>query len=145
MLEGDLASRYTGACARCGADRRFELRIPEATSPRPRPGSSSAAPSPPSCSIPASGSASPTITPAGSPSAPCSMATPSVRRVTDLAVAIAAIDEIRKFAPPGAAEVPSSAFFSPLGRATWDKEPGRFRVVRLQAVRKAYVDAAAQL
>ena len=28
-LEGDLASRYTGACARCGAERRFEFRLPQ--------------------------------------------------------------------------------------------------------------------
>ena len=62
-----------------------------------------------------------------------------------LAVAIAALDEARKFAPPGAVEVPPSAFTTPFGRAMWDKEPGRFRLIRLDAVRAAYAQAAERL
>jgi len=145
MLEGDLASRYAGACARCGAERRFEFRVPEEILAPPASGVQFGGPEPSQLLDPGEW---------------LGVADDHARRVPtgakldgdalraarhDLAVAVAALDEICKFAPPGAAEVPSSAFFSPLGRATWDKEPGRFRLVRLQAVRKAYADAAAHL
>ncbi len=50
-----------------------------------------------------------------------------------------------RVAPPGAVEVPPAAFTTPFGRAMWDKEPGRFRLVRLDAVRAAYAQAAERL
>ena len=144
-LDGDLASRYTGACARCGTERRFEFRIPQEILQPPPTGV-------------LFGGAEPSEL--LDPGEWLSVADDHARRVPvnakldgdalraarhDLATAVAALDEIRKFAPPGAVEVPMSAFFTPLGRAIWDKEPGRFRLARLAAVRQAYADAIGRL
>ena len=58
----------------------------------------------------------------------------------DLATAIAALDEVLKFVPPGGDAVPAEAFWSERGRAVHATEPGRFRAARLRAVRDAYAD-----
>ena len=52
--------------------------------------------------------------------------------------AVACIDEVMKWIPDGAEEVPEAAFFTPVGRQNRDREPGRFRRIRLAAVHRAY-------
>ncbi|HWO24529.1 MAG TPA: hypothetical protein VNO30_37560 [Kofleriaceae bacterium] len=144
-LDGDLASRYTGACARCGTERRFEFRIPQEILPPPVSGVRFGGPDPSELFDPGEWLS---IADDHAARVPVGAKLEGDARRTarhDLDVAVAAIDEILKFAPRGAAEVPMSAFFTPLGRAIWDKEPGRFRRARLEAVRKAYADAAEKL
>ena len=55
-----------------------------------------------------------------------------------LAIATAAMDEILKFVPDGATEVPDSAFWSPRGQRVRSEEPGRFDRERLLIVRDTY-------
>jgi uncharacterized C2H2 Zn-finger protein len=57
--------------------------------------------------------------------------------------AAAALSEVAKFAPPGAVEVPGSAFFTDRGRAVHRTAPGRFRLDRLAAVRSTYLQLLA--
>jgi hypothetical protein len=52
--------------------------------------------------------------------------------------AIACLDEILKFIPPGATRVPDHAFWTPRGRAVLQTEPGRFEAARLRAVQASY-------
>lgn len=146
MVNGDLASRYTGACARCGAERKFEFRLPQEIM------------APPATGVQFGGAKSSELLDPGewllvadrcARSVPVSQtglegeARRSARHT--LATAVAALEEVLKFIPPGAAEVPVSAFTTLLGRETRMLEPGRFRAVRLDAVRQAYADASARL
>ena len=144
-IDGVLASRYTGACSRCGTARRFEFRLPPEIL------------QPPETGVVYGGSEPSELL---DPGEWLSVADDYARSVPlggkldgdalrsarhRLACAIAALDEVRKFAPPGAVEVPASAFTTPLGRAIWDKEPGRFRLIRLDAARAAYAESAGHL
>lgn len=58
-----------------------------------------------------------------------------------MAIAAAAVAEVLKFVPPGADEVPDSAFWSERGRTVREREPGRFRRRRLHIVGNTYRDA----
>lgn len=62
----------------------------------------------------------------------------------DLRMAAAAVDEVMKFVPDGANVVPDSAFWSDRGRNVRESDPGRFSRYRLEAIRAAYLSAAAQ-
>jgi len=55
-----------------------------------------------------------------------------------LAIATAAMEEILKFIPAGAGEVPEGAFWSRRGRRVRAEEPGRFERERLLIVRDTY-------
>jgi hypothetical protein len=144
-VDGDLASRYAGACARCGTSRSFEFRLPPEII------------QPPSDGVVYGGAEPSELLDPGewlSVSEDYARSVPLGAKLDGdalrsarqrLACAIAAIDEVRKFAPAGTGEVPPSAFTTPFGRAMWDKEPGRFRLIRLDAVRTAYVEAARRL
>ena len=133
-VDGDWISRYTGRCVECRRERVFEFRQPEELAV---PGEGAwAAGAQPSELLDAGewlfvadayGSAE---TDAG----------PQVR--TDLLAAAAALDEVLKFLPDGADEVPESAFWSVRGRAVRAAEPGRFRRARLEAARGVYRSAA---
>jgi hypothetical protein len=61
-----------------------------------------------------------------------------------LSVATAAVEEVVKFIPPGADEVPGDAFWSQRGREVRAAEPGRFQLDRLLVVRDTYRDLAAR-
>jgi hypothetical protein len=144
-IDGELASRYTGTCARCGTPRTFEFRLPPEILHPPADGVVYGGPEPSELLDPGEWLS---IADDYARSVPLGSkldgdALRSARH--RLAAAVAALDEVRKFAPPGTNEVPASAFTTPFGRATWDKEPGRFRLARLEAVRQAYVDAAGRL
>lgn len=145
-IDGDLASRYTGACARCGSERRFEFRLPGEILP------------PLTTGVRFGGDAPSQLL---DPGEWLAVADDCARRVaTDgsgldgiargdarrlLTTAIAALDEVCKFKPPAAAEIPASAFTSARGRAIHDAEPGRFRAARLEVVRATYAEQLSRL
>ena len=82
---------------------------------------------------------------AQAPAEPAGLSPEQIRRGhAVVARAGSAVDEVLKFIPEGAEEVPVSAFFSDRGREIYTREPGRFRKVRLAAVREAYAELAGQ-
>jgi hypothetical protein len=144
-VDGELASRYTGTCARCATPRRFEFRLPPEIIQPPATGVVYGGPEPSELLDPGEW-----LSVADDYARSVPLGTKldgdALRAARQrLACAIAALDEVRKFAPPGALEVPATAFTTPFGRAMWDKEPGRFRLVRLDAARAAYVESAGRL
>jgi hypothetical protein len=139
--DGVLVAVYEGACPRCGLPRRFEFALDPATPPVP-PAYGGPRPSQIICPgqfalVADRAAASAELVPAG-------MAPAARSRGRDaLARALAAQQEVIKFIPAGADEVPAAAFTSPEGRALYAREPGRFRRYRLEAVARAYRDALA--
>jgi hypothetical protein len=137
--DGELASRYDATCAGCGTARRFDFRLPATILPPLAQGVRFGGDEPSELldpgewllvaddhaqRVPAAG-AGPTIAGGGEPE-------------RALAVAIAALDEILKFFPPGAEECPAEAFSSVRGKAAHAAEPARFQRARLAAARAAY-------
>ncbi len=132
--EGDLASYYSGPCARCGTAREFLFRLPAEILPvvagevrfgDERPSELlDRAKAPPRRRL--------------------RRHVRAARAAADLATAAAAMDEVLKFVPPGADEVPETAFWSDQGAAVYAAEPGRFRAARLEAVRDTYRQLLAQ-
>lgn len=60
---------------------------------------------------------------------------------TAFETALAALDEVLKFVPAGAVEVPAELIGSELGRTLYDANPDRFQVERLEQRRAMIVDA----
>ncbi|MFC4584706.1 hypothetical protein [Sphaerisporangium corydalis] len=133
--EGALAARYSGTCAGCGTRRVHLFGLPEREVVSAR--------------FPTFGGPEPSQlldagewlwvadltagnVPAGDPDA--------ARQA--LAIAVAAVEEVVKFIPPGADTVPGTAFWTDRGRLTRDTEPGRFQVERLLIVRDTYLRLA---
>jgi hypothetical protein len=139
---GDLARRYTGRCPSCGTEREFVFRLPA---------------EPPDLETDEIryGDAQPSeLLDAGEwlwvadsyarsvPPEPHRLPEPDRGRArARLASAAAAIDEVLKLVPPGEDEVPRDAVRSRIGAPVYEREPGRFRVARLIAVRDAYRSA----
>jgi hypothetical protein len=139
--DGGLVAVYEGWCARCGLPRRFTFALDPATPPPP-PAYGGTAPSQIICPgqfalVADQAAASAELVPAGMPPAR------RARGREALARALAAQQEVLKFIPAGADEVPAGAFTSWEGRALYAQEPGRFRRARLEAVASAYRDALA--
>ena len=140
FVDGDLASRYTGECPRCGIHREFVFRIPEEIIiPDPEE--------------PVFGDDRPSqLIDAGewmwvadliarsAPAEPEDGMSDDDRRQARIALrtAGAAVGEAAKFVPPGADAVPSDAVWSDRGRAVFQEEPGRFGVRRLGVVQGTY-------
>lgn len=140
VAEGDLASRYTGRCPRCGVAREFVFRIPADVIL-------------PDAEDPVFGADDPSVLiDAGEwlhvadliarsvPAEPAEGMTATERRriLIDLRTAAAAVSEAAKFIPAGAEAVPADAIWSPRGQAIFDDEPGRFRRMRLEVVERTY-------
>ncbi len=131
-----LIAVYEGPCARCRVVRKFEFRLADAIPPAP----------------PAFGGDAPsTILDAGqflhaadriAKRVPGDLTKLTAKDLAtahhDLATAAAAIDEVLKLIPPGLDHVPEASIESELGRKLYAAEPGRFRRVRLAAVRDTY-------
>ena len=131
LLDGRLYERHTGACQECGADREFVFRVP------------------PDEQLTLS------MTDFGGPE-PSELLDPGEwLTVADLvagreggagptgfAIAAAAVDEVLKFVPAGAEEIPRTAFHSPEGREAYLRRPERFRRGRLEALAAALHEAA---
>jgi hypothetical protein len=58
--------------------------------------------------------------------------------------AAACLEEVIKFVPDGERQIPLEAMWTPIGKVTWMKEPGRFGSARLQAVADTYRKIAGQ-
>jgi hypothetical protein len=139
--DGDLASHYTGTCPQDGRQREFTFRLPRQILPPPGDGS-----------VRYGGTeVSELLDPGEWLSVADAFATAALtadglaRAKAMLVRAAAAIDEVLKFIPAGDDRVPERAFVTDRGRAAYAKEPGRFRSLRLEAVRSTYANIAAQL
>jgi hypothetical protein len=145
--EGDLASRYTGACPRDGADREFMFRLPETFLPPGRDGEVRyGGPEPSQLIDPGEWLSIADAYARGVPADTTSLGADGLvtaRRM--LRHAAAALDEVLKFIPADAYRVAAEAFHTDAGRAVYTKEPGRFRRPRLEAVRDTYRSIAAKL
>jgi hypothetical protein len=139
---GGLCRRYAGPCARCGAPREFLFALPE------RPVEAEAD------EVRYGGPDPSELLDAGEwlwvadsyarsvPADPHRLPEPERRLArTRLASAAAAIDEVLRLVPAGSDHVPQDAVGSQVGTSMYHREPGRFRVQRLVAVREAYRSA----
>lgn len=142
LVDGVLASRFTGSCTACGQPREFVFRLPEQI----------LVPEPDQVRFGPDGEASELID-AGEW---LLVAEQSARGVpasvdgldeagraaarTALATVLAAMDEVLKFIPDDADAVPEQACWTTRGRLRYATEPGRFRRVRLVVRRAAYQD-----
>jgi len=59
--------------------------------------------------------------------------------------AVAAVEEVLKFIPPGGDRVAADSLFSAMGKQMYLAEPGRFRKSRLEVVLGVYRQAVARL
>jgi hypothetical protein len=134
--DGGLGRSYFGTCEGCSMEREYRFRVPEKPIP-PVPGSPVVFGGPePSQLLDAGEWMWVADLVAGDvPEEPAEAA-------RALAIATAAFDEILKFVPAGAGEVPVSAFWSKRGRRVRAEEPGRFDRERLMIVRDTYRDLA---
>lgn len=132
---GSPARRYHGTCPGCGQPREFVFALPERATP-PRPGAQ--------VTFGAEGSASELLD-AGqwveiadmmALAAGLSDVTADEARES-LAIAVACLDEVLKFVPPGAGQVPPAAFWTDTGRRFRDRSPERFRRADIEARRAA--------
>jgi hypothetical protein len=109
----DLGTRWTGTCTRCGVAREFVFRLP--------------------AEVAVGGTAPYDFGPGG----PSELLDPGQwMTVADLAsrpdpepdppLALAALDEVAKFIPADADEVPAEAFHTDEGRKAYRQNPGRF-------------------
>jgi hypothetical protein len=139
FVAGVVARAYAGTCPGCGRERRFVFEAVDPASVPPAGVVNFGGPQP-SRLIDAgewlwvadlTASRVPTDNPAGARYA--------------LSVAVAAMDEILKFVPPGAERAPAEAFWSERGRQVWAAEPGRFEAERLRIVRDVYAERLAAL
>jgi len=143
LADGDLASRYSGTCERCGSAREFVFRLPPEILPPTAGGPVRYGGPEPSQLI----DAGEWLWVADSyaravPASLVGLTEVEQRRArARLATALAALEEVLKFAPSESAEVPPAAVWTPLGRSVYEREPGRFRVTRLAAVRAVYADS----
>jgi hypothetical protein len=141
-LDGELAREYEAECPRCGRDRRFVFRLPAEP---PAPTTEGAA-------FRYGGDARSELVDPGqwlaeadrlsrSVPMPAAGASAAERERFRFAIgrAAAALAEVGRFAPVGAAAVPPEAFFTEAGLAVYRAEPGRFRLDRLAAVRASYL------
>ncbi|MFG2062018.1 hypothetical protein ACGFIK_11430 [Micromonospora sp. NPDC048871] len=141
LADGDLASRYTGACEGCGEEREFVFRLP-ATPTDAGGGFRYGGDEPSQLLDPGEWLL---VADAYAASVPAETTGEAAQRArAALTRAVAALDEVVKFAPDGA-EIPGAAFVSDRGRQLHQREPGRFRRERLAAVRGAYADLLTQL
>ncbi|HEY3502781.1 MAG TPA: hypothetical protein VGN37_08390 [Actinocatenispora sp.] len=139
MVDGELASRYTGLCPQCGTTREFTFLLPDEVifpnEEEPEFGDDQ----PSELLDPGEWLWLADASAGAAPASPDGLSDQARRdALVDLRTAAAAVDEVLKFIPDGAEEVPSEAFRSPRGRAVYAQEPGRFRRGRLAAVRATY-------
>jgi hypothetical protein len=116
FLDDDLGTRWTGTCTRCGAAREFVFRLPQEVSLATSapydfgPGGPSELLDPGQWM---------TVADLASRSAPAPAR-------DDLLLAVAAFEEVARFIPEGADEVPAEAFRTDEGRAAHRQWPARF-------------------
>ncbi|MEV8633410.1 hypothetical protein AB0395_17285 [Streptosporangium sp. NPDC051023] len=134
-VDGEPVTRYSGTCPGCGAEREFLFGLPEREVPPVR--------------FPTFGGREPSqLLDAGEWMWVADLTAGNVpadepREAEQApAIALAAVEEVIKFIPPGEDEVPERAFWSDRGRRMRDAEASRFVLDRLLIVRNTYRDAA---
>ncbi|MFG1889043.1 hypothetical protein ACGFIR_14365 [Micromonospora sp. NPDC049051] len=143
LVDDEWIVRYTGQCVACGRPRGFEFRQPDEPT---APDDGEWAPGREPSQLLDAGEWLWVADVYGSVPAELDGLSDAEREQarTDLLAARAAIDEVLKFLPARAAEVPQDAFWSYRGRVVRTAEPGRFGRVRLEAARAAYDRALAE-
>lgn len=141
MVDGELASRYTGICPQCGTVREFTFLLPDEVifpnEEEPEFGDDQ----PSELLDPGEWLWLADASAGAAPAQPDGLSAQARQEaLIDLRTAAAAVGEVLKFIPDGAEEVPSEAFRSPRGRAVYAQEPGRFRRGRLEVVQTTYRD-----
>lgn len=127
-VDGELLSRYSATCPGCSTEREFLFALPERdVLPEGYPTFGGSEPS--------------QLLDAGEWLWMADMTANNA--LTDdsaegVAIAVAAIDEVVKFIPPGQDEVPETAFWSDRGRQVLKADPARFRRDRLAVDRETY-------
>jgi hypothetical protein len=130
-VDGRLATRYDGTCARCGAARQYVFALPsDETAPEGWPTFGGVEPS--------------QLVDAGEWLWVADLTASDVPPDPEgagraLAMACAAVEEVLKFIPPGGDRVPDQGFWTDRGREFRDAEPGRFRRERLEVLRDHYL------
>lgn len=143
MYEDDLASRYRGFCPRCGAERAFTFRIPDDPTLPDEEEPSFGGDTPSELLDPGEWLWVADVIASASPAVPDGLSADERRETRlDLRTAAAAVSEVMKFVPAGEDRVPLSAFWSARGRDVYGREPGRFRLGRLDVVHRTYRDLA---
>jgi hypothetical protein len=144
MIDGDLASHYTGSCPGCHGERVYAFRLPAQILQPPADGVRFGGAEPSQLLDPGEWLAYADDRARRVPADPS--------RLTDqeresaryaLATALAAMEEVIKFIPEGDDSVPIGMFATEAGRAVRDREPGRFRQARLHALRETYAELLA--
>jgi hypothetical protein len=140
--ESGLVAVYSARCRRCGTTRHFEFVMDEEIVPLGKFGGSR-----PSTTIDAGEFLA--VADAAARQVPADVsgfdAGARARARALMNRAVAAIEEVLKFIRPGEESVSHEALSSTRGTAMHSMEPGRFRRSRLQAVLRAYQDAASKL
>jgi hypothetical protein len=132
LLDGELHFRYADACAGCGTVRVFVFRAPQTVVPELG-------------SVVFGGPEPSELLDPGAWTGIVELAEQAeVMSPDDYRYVAAALDEVRKFIPPGADEVPLSRFRTDATRAVHSREPGRFRRDRLIAAAEVYRRLAAE-
>jgi hypothetical protein len=133
---GDMYAIYEAACPKCGRLRRVEFLLhPEVPPPAPAYGGSKVSQiiDPGEFFLAADRAAK---------DAPDSLKGLSPERAAyaraRLTEAVAAMDEVLKFIPKGADDIPASAFTSAAGKEIYRKTPTRFIRSRLEAIANTY-------
>ncbi len=143
LPDGDLGRRYAGRCAGCGAERAFTYRLPA----DPLGAGAMYGGPEPSQLIDAAQWLQVADWYAGAvPAAPHKLPAEQ-RRVARgrLAAAVAALDEVLKFVPPGTVHIPDWAVWTDGGRAARAADPDRLHAGRLGAARAAYAEIVAEI
>ncbi|WP_327143733.1 hypothetical protein [Nocardia sp. NBC_01327] len=143
-VDGVLASRYTGECHECHAQRAYEFLLPEEVLPPPSGTVQFGRDNPSELLDPGVWLWYADVCIRQVPSETADLDERSLRAGRHaLATALAATDEALKFIPAHADRVPLSAFTSADGLAMHEREPGRFTRSRLEAVRATYATSLA--
>lgn len=143
-VEGVLASRYTGECPTCAAQRTYEFRIPDEVLPPPAGSVRFGEDNPSELLDPGTWLWYSDLCIRQVPSDTTALDDHSLRAARHtLATALAAIEEVLKFIPPNETQVPMVAFTSATGLTLLEREPGRFTRPRLEAVRDHYATTLA--
>jgi hypothetical protein len=140
LPDGGLGRRYTRTCHRCGVATDFLYRLP--AEPLDAAGFAYGGDEPSELLDAAQWWWAADRYAAAVPANAADLS-PEDRRVARgrLAAAVAAIDEILKFVPPGEDQVPGWAVWTPMGEAVRAVEGERLDAGRLGAVRAAYAEA----
>jgi hypothetical protein len=133
----DLVANYQGNCPDCGAERTFRFVL-DPQPPPPPPGYGGGTPSrliDPGQFLWVAEQLAATV-----PADPADLDPGEDREdaLEAIETAVAAIEEVLKFIPPGADSVPEDVFTAPEGWMLYDQEPGRFRRERLRTLRDSY-------